>query len=332
MGSLDGRVALITGAGRGIGRAEALYFAAEGARVVVNDRGVERDGTGADASIAQTVVDEITTDGGKAIANSDDVTDWQGARRMIDAATDAFGDLHVLVNNAGIDNHAALENITEDQFDSVIAVNLKGTFAVSRWAARYWRAQVDQHGSGVDRVIINTASESGLTNPLPLQSNYAASKAAVGAMTIVHALELSRLGVRVNCLTPSMIRTRTSLEFVAGFRDTDTPPAGQFDPRDPIRIAPVAAYLATTDCPMTGQFLAVRGGTVTLLRNWSRDGTVQRDDQPWTVSELESALGALPRPDVMADLDDFFENAVGKEGVAALFSYGTAFLDEKPSD
>src|SRR5271168_2428148 len=156
MGSLDGRVALITGAGRGIGRAEALYIAAQGAHVVVNDRGVERDGTGADAGIAHSVVDEITAAGGTAIANSDDVTDWQGARRMIDAATEAFGDLHVLVNNAGIDNHAALENITEDQFDSVIAVNLKGTFAVSRWAAHYWRAQVDQkHGPGVDRVIIN---------------------------------------------------------------------------------------------------------------------------------------------------------------------------------
>ena len=180
MGSLEGRVALITGAGRGIGRAEALYFAAEGARVVVNDRGVERDGTGTDTSIAQAVADEIAGAGGQAIANSDDVTDWEGARRMVDAAVEAFGDLHVVVNNAGIERHAALENMTEEQFDSVIAVNLKGTFVVSRWAARYWRAQVEQHGPGVDRVIINTASGSGLTQPLPLQSNYAPSKAGVG--------------------------------------------------------------------------------------------------------------------------------------------------------
>lgn len=330
MGSLAGRVALITGAGRGIGRAEALFFAAEGARVVVNDRGVERDGTGADAGVAQTVVDEITAAGGSAIANSDDVTDWQGARRMIDAAVDAFGDLHVLINNAGIDNHAALENITEDQFDSVIAVNLKGTFAVSRWAAQYWRAQVDQHGTGVDRVIINTASESGLTQPLPLQSNYAASKAGVAAMTIVHALELSRLGVRVNCLVPSMIRTRTSLEFVPGF--SDAPPEDQFDARDPARIAPVAAYLATAGCPMTGQFLAVRGGTVTLLRNWSPDGQVQRGGRPWTVAELGPALQGLPRPDVMAELMHFFEEAVGPAELQTLVDYANTYFEESPSE
>jgi NAD(P)-dependent dehydrogenase (short-subunit alcohol dehydrogenase family) len=330
MGTLDGRVTLITGAGRGIGRAEALFFAAEGARVVVNDRGVERNGSGIDASVAEGVVDEITAAGGQAIANRDDVTDWQGARRMIDAATDAFGDLHILVNNAGIDNHAALETITEDQFDSVIAVNLKGTFAVSRWAAHYWRAQLDQHGRGVDRVIINTASESGLTQPLPLQSNYAASKAAVGAMTIVHALELSRLGVRVNCVVPSMIRTRTSLDFVPGF--SDAPPEGQFDPRDPIRIAPVAAYLASASCPMTGQFLAVRGGTVTLLRSWSPDGQVQRGDQAWTVAELAPELEALPRPDVMAGLMHFFEEAVGPAELQVLVDYANTYFQQSPSE
>jgi NAD(P)-dependent dehydrogenase (short-subunit alcohol dehydrogenase family) len=330
MGSLDGRVALITGAGRGIGRAEALYFAAEGARVVVNDRGVERDGSGADASVAQAVVDEITAAGGSAIDNSDDITDWEGARRIVDAAVEAFGDLHVVVNNAGIERHAALEHMTEDQFDSVVAVNLKGTFTISRWATRYWRAQVDQHGTSTDRVIINTASGSGLTNPLPLQSNYAASKAAVGAMTIVHALELARLGVRVNCLSPSMIRTRTSSDVVPGFRDS--PPEHGFDPRDPMRMVPVAAYLATAGCPMTGQVLAVRGGTITLLRNWSRDGHVQRDDRPWTVGALAPALEALTRPDVMADLINDLEEALGKEGAAALISYGNTFFENKPSD
>lgn len=330
MGSLEGRVALITGAGRGIGRAEALYFAAEGARVVVNDRGVERDGTGTDTSIAQAVADEIAGAGGQAIANSDDVTDWEGARRMVDAAVEAFGDLHVVVNNAGIERHAALENMTEEQFDSVIAVNLKGTFVVSRWAARYWRAQVEQHGPGVDRVIINTASGSGLTQPLPLQSNYAPSKAGVGAMTIVHALELGRLGVRVNCLSPSMIRTRTSMDVVPGFRDT--PPGGRFDPREPVRMAPVAAYLATAGCPMTGQFLAVRGGTVTLLRNWSRDGQVQRDDRPWTVAELASALEALPRPDVTAELMAALEEGLGRDGLQALLAYGNTYLEQSPSE
>lgn len=330
MGSLDGRVALITGAGRGIGRAEALYFAAEGAQVVVNDRGVERDGTGTDAGVAQQVVDEITAAGGDAVTNTDDVTDWSGTRRMIDAAIEAFGDLHVLVNNAGIERHAALENMTEDEFDSVIAVNLKGTFAVSHWAAHYWRARADQHSPTVDRVIINTASGSGLIQPLPLQSNYAASKAAVGAMTIVHALELSRLGVRVNCLSPSMIRTRTNIDVVPGFREA--PPEGSFDPRDPMRMAPVAGYLATAGCPLNGQFLAVRGGTVTLLRNWSRDGQVQRDDGPWTVAELAAALEALDRPDVMADLIAALEEGLGPAGAAALFSYGNAVLNQNPAD
>lgn len=332
MGSLAGRVALITGAGRGIGRAEALFFAAEGARVVVNDRGVARDGSGTDVGVAHAVAEEIIAVGGQAIANSDDVTDWQGARRMVDAAVEAFGDLHVVVNNAGIERHAALENMTEEQFDSVIAVNLKGTFAVSRWAARYWRAEVDQHGQGPDRAIVNTASESGLTQPLPLQSNYAAAKAGVGAMTIVHALELGRLGVRVNCLLPSMIRTRTSLAVTPGFRDTDSPPEGEFDPRDPVRVAPVAAYLASAGCPMTGEFLAVRGGTVTLLRNWSRDGRVQRDDSPWTVPALATALGGLPRVDVMTELMDFFREAVGREGLQALLEYAGAYLQRGPSD
>jgi len=326
MGSLDGRVALITGAGRGIGRAEALFFAAEGARVVVNDRGVERDGTGTDTSIAEAVADEITAAGGQAIANSDDVTDWEGGRRMVEAAVEAFGDLHVLVNNAGIERTAALENMTEDQFDSVIAVNLKGTFVVSRWAARYWHAEVDLHGTGMDRVIINTASGSGLTQPLPLQSNYAASKAGVGAMTIVHALELSRLGVRVNCLSPSMIRTRTSMDVVPGLRDT--PPQAQFDPRDPMRMAPVAAYLPTAGCPMTGQFLAVRGGTVTLLRNWSRDGQIQGHDPPWTVAELASAIQTLPRSDLMAELLAGLEEALGRDGAQALLAYGNAYLQQ----
>ena len=330
MGSLDGRVALITGAGRGIVRAEALFFAAEGARVVVNDRGVERDGTGTDTSIAEAVVKEIRAAGGQAIPNSDDVTDWEGGRRMVKAAVEAFGDLHVVVNNAGIERTAALENMTEDEFDSVIAVNLKGTFVVSRWAAHHWRGQVDQHGTGVDRVIINTASGSGLTQPLPLQSNYAASKAGVGAMTIVHALELGRLGVRVNCLSPSIIRTRTSMDVVPGLRDT--PRHGQFDPRDPLRMAPVAAYLAAAGCPMTGQFLAVRGGTVTLLRNWSRDGQIQRSDQPWTVAELASAFQALPRPNVMAELLAALEQALGRDGAQALLAYGHAYLEQSSSE
>jgi NAD(P)-dependent dehydrogenase (short-subunit alcohol dehydrogenase family) len=260
MGSLDGRIALVTGAGRGIGRAEALYFAAEGAKVVVNDLGVGSEGMDADASIAHAVADEITASGGDAIASTDSVTDWDSARRMVDTAVGAFGDLHVVVNNAGIEINAALEDMTEDEFDRVIAVKLKGTFAVSRWAARYWRGQADR-GADADRAIINTASGSGLVNPMPAQGACAAANAGVAAMTIVHSLELMRYRIRVNCLSPSMIRTRMTLQ-APGMRDT--PPVGRFDPRDPANIAPVAAYLATATCPLTGQVISVRGGSAII--------------------------------------------------------------------
>ena len=209
MGSLDGRVALITGAGRGIGREEALFFAAEGARVVVNDPGVAPDGTGGDAGVAEAVVAEIRAAGGEAVANTDDVADWEGARRMVAAAVTAFGDLHAVVNNAGNQRRRALVMMTEEEFDAVVGVHLKGTFAVSRWAARYWR----DRGDRADRAIVNTVSHSGLSNPGPTQSNYAAAKAGVAAMTTVHAIELARLGVRVNCVSPSMARTRLTAEL-----------------------------------------------------------------------------------------------------------------------
>src|SRR5215213_2314006 len=150
MGALDGRVAIITGAGRGIGREHALLFAAEGAKVVVNDLGGDPDGTGADASPAQQVVDEIRSAGGEAVANHDDVTDWEGAKRMVDQAVDAFGDLHVLVNNAGILRDRMLVNMSEDEWDSVIKVHLKGTFAPARHAAAYWRDKAKETGGPVD--------------------------------------------------------------------------------------------------------------------------------------------------------------------------------------
>src|SRR5690606_1888913 len=161
MGSLDGQVALITGAGRGIGRQEALFFASEGAKVVVNDPGVTPEGTGGDPGVAESVAREIRAAGGDAVANADDVTDWDGARRMVETAVEAFGDLHVVVNNAAIQRRRALVNMTEDEFDAVLAVHLKGTFAVTRWAARHWRDQ----GNSSDRAVVNTVSASGLLMP-----------------------------------------------------------------------------------------------------------------------------------------------------------------------
>ena len=243
MGTLEGRVALITGAGRGIGREEALFFAAEGAKVVVNDLGVAPDGSGTDISVAAAVVAEINAAGGAAVANTDSVSAWQGARRMVEAAIDAFGDLHIVVNNAAISRPRALVNMTEDEFDDVVAVKLKGTFAVSHWAARYWRERYEA-GDRVDRAIVNTSSSAGLNSPYPLNTNYAAANAGVGAMTILHSLELGRYGVRVNCISPGA-RTRLSLDLPAGVQSLtrrETAAPGEFDPWHPVHQAVVAAY------------------------------------------------------------------------------------------
>ncbi|TXK42888.1 SDR family NAD(P)-dependent oxidoreductase [Nonomuraea sp. C10] len=302
MGTLDGRVALITGAGRGIGRQEALFFASEGAKVVVNDPGVTPEGTGGDAGVAGAVADEIRAAGGQAVASTDDVTDWDGARRMVQTAVETFGDLDVVVNNAAIHRRRALVNMTEDEFDAVLAVHLKGTFAVTRWAARHWRDQGDTR----DRAVVNTVSASGLLLPGITQGNYAAAKAGIAALTTAHAVELARYGVRVNAVSPSMARTRLT-EGVPGMSgppdgpEMSGPPAGAFDPLDPALTAHVAAYLATPGCPVNGQVLAVRGTSVTVLNGWSAGESVTKDGAPWTVAELGEAMAALPRRDPLAE-------------------------------
>lgn len=324
MTNLTGRVALITGAGRGIGRQQALFFAAEGAFVVVNDPGVALDGTGGDGGIAAAVVAEINAEGGRAVANTDSVTDWDGARRMVDTAVDAFGDLHVVVNNAAIERNRAVYFMTEEDFDTVADVKLKGTFNVTAAAARHWRAR-HRAGDRTDRAIVNTASGSGLLNPLPGQSNYAAANAGVAAMTVVHALELGRIGVRANCLAPSMIRTRMTLP-VPGMRDV--PPAGGYDPRSPAVIAPVAAYLASADCPLTGQVLSVRGGSVIIDKGWSRGPRVHKDDAAWTVRELAERIADLPRDDPFDMLAEALGGAVGAAGRAEMAAMIDAGLDE----
>ena len=190
MGSLDGRVAIITGAGRGIGREHALFFAAEGAKIVVNDLGGANDGTGSDLTPAQQVAEEIKAMGGEAVVNGDNVADWQGAQRMINQAVETFGDLDILVNNAGILRDRVLVNMTEEEWDAVIAVHLKGHFAPSRWAAAYWREKSKETGNPVKACIVNTASGAMLGNPG--QTNYTAAKAGIAAATIVMAQELGR--------------------------------------------------------------------------------------------------------------------------------------------
>ncbi|HRD99829.1 MAG TPA: SDR family oxidoreductase [Ilumatobacteraceae bacterium] len=290
MGSLEGRVAIITGAGRGIGREHALLFASEGAKVVVNDLGGANDGTGTDLTPAQQVVAEIEALGGEAIVNGDNVADWQGAQRLINSAIEAFGDLDILVNNAGILRDRVLVNMTEEEWDAVIAVHLKGHFAPTRWAAAYWREQTK---AGIDkpRNIVHTSSTSGLFAN-PGQANYGAAKTGIATFSQICAKELVRYGVKSNCISPGA-RTRLTLA-TPGLEDIMNPRDGAFDMWDPANISPLVAYLATAECAFTGETFFVQGGRVTRVDSWAMGDTVERDSR-WTVSELADALAPLVR-------------------------------------
>src|SRR4051795_2999575 len=240
MSLFDGKVAIVTGAGRGIGRSHALLFASEGAAVVVNDLGGASDGEGNDNTPAQQVVDEITAKGGRAVANYDSVSSWKGAESMVQQAVDAFGGLDVLVNNAGILRDKMSFNMDESEWDSVIDVHLKGHFAPSRFAASHWRAQSKATGEPVNGKIVNTASESGLYGNAG-QVNYAAAKAGIASMTIVMARELERIGVRVNAIAP-VARTRLT-EALAG--DAMNAKEGEFDRFAPENVSAVVGWLAS---------------------------------------------------------------------------------------
>ena len=290
MGSLDGRVAIITGAGRGIGREHALFFAGEGAKVVVNDLGGTNDGTGADITPAQQVVEEIRAMGGEAVVNGDNVADWEGAQRVVNQAIETFGDLDILVNNAGILRDRVLVNMTEAEWDAVIAVHLKGHFAPSRWAATYWR---EQHKAGISkpRNIVHTSSTSGLFSN-PGQSNYGAAKTGIATFSQIIAKELSRYNVKSNTIAPGA-RTRLTLA-TPGLEDVMKPKEGAFDPWDPANISPLVAYLASADCAFTGETFLVQGGSVTMVESWARGAHVERDSK-WSVSELTTALAPLAR-------------------------------------
>lgn len=290
MGALDGRVAIITGAGRGIGREHALLFASEGAMVVVNDLGAAMDGSGDDRTPAEQVADEICELGGAAIANSDNVADWGGAQQLINAAVEAFGDLHVLVNNAGILRDRALVNMTEEEWDAVIHVHLKGHFAPTRFAAAHWREQA-KAGKEVRASVINTSSTSGLFGN-PGQSNYGAAKAGIAAFSVIIAQELARYGVRVNCIAPAA-RTRLT-ENTPGLGDVVQPPAdeGRFDVWDPANISPLVAYLAMEDCPASGKTFFVQGGIVQLFQPWTLTEKLEREGR-WSVAELATEMKSL---------------------------------------
>jgi NAD(P)-dependent dehydrogenase (short-subunit alcohol dehydrogenase family) len=272
-----GRVAIVTGAGRGLGREHALLLASEGAAVVVNDLGGGTDGSGSDAGPADSVVEEIVATGGSAVANTDDVSDWEGARCLVQQAIDEFGRLDVLINNAGILRDRMLVNLSEDEWDVVMRVNAKGHAAPLRHAAAYWREQAKEHGS-VTAAVVNTSSPSGLFGNVG-QSNYGAAKLAVAGLTMIAAKELGRYGVRVNTIAPAA-RTRLTAPV-----STSKPNTEAFDRMDPANVAPWVAYLASDQCTMTGCCFIVFGGKVILVEPWRATASIEQPEK-WTLDQL----------------------------------------------
>jgi len=291
MGSLDTLVAVVTGAGRGIGREHALLLAAEGAAVVVNDLGGAKDGTGAEASPAEQVVAEIEAAGGRAVANGDDVSDADGAARIVEAAIAEFGKLDILVNNAGILRDKVLVNMEEADFDVVVKVNLKGTFLLTKAAGNHWR-QRSKAGEQVQAAVVNTTSESGVFGN-PGQVNYAAAKAAVASLTQVASKELGRYGVRVNAIAP---QARTRLTEGA-FGDALAAKDGAFDRWDPANVSPFVAFLASPACELTGEVFIVGGSRVTRVKPWERDKSwMLQTEGRWTVEGLTKAAAEAGAP------------------------------------
>ena len=289
MGRLcEGRVAIVTGAGRGIGREHALSLAAQGAKVVVNDLGGNVDGTGGDLSPAQVVVNEIKAMGGDAIANGESVSDWEGAQRLINMAIETFGDLHVVVNNAGILRDRVLANMTEAEWDAVINVHLKGTFAPSRWAAAYWREQ-SKAGKPVSGRIINTTSVSG-TYGNPGQTNYGAAKAGIAAFTNIAALELWRYGVTVNAVGPVALTRMT--EGLGPAPETDE----EREMRSPRWIAPIVTWLASEESKdVTGRVFEASGQVLAVAEGWVRGPSVKPIEDPAQVGAAVREMLAKAR-------------------------------------
>ena len=287
-GICDGRVALVTGAGRGLGRAHALELARQGARVVVNDLGCELDGTGGGTGPAGEVVEEIRGAGGEAIANGDDVADFDGAARMVAAAIEAFGDLHAVVNNAGFVRDRMFANVAEDEWDAVVRVHLKGHFAVARHAAAHWRDQA-KAGTAVDARIINTSSGAGILGSVG-QAAYSAAKAGIATLTLVQAAELGRYGVTANALCPAA-RTRMTegvfTEMMATVED------GAFDAMAPENVSPLVAWLASPrSAAVTGRVFEVEGGKVGLATGYQHGPAVDKGAR-WEPAELDDVVAGL---------------------------------------
>jgi NAD(P)-dependent dehydrogenase (short-subunit alcohol dehydrogenase family) len=286
-GICDGRIVIVTGAARGIGREHALAFAREGARVVVNDLGVARDGTGTDHGPAELLVDEIIAAGGDAVANTDDIADWDGARRLIHTAIDTFGGLDVLVNNAGFLRDRMVFTTGEDEWDAVIRVHLKGHFATTRHATEWWRSQA-KNGEPVDGRIVNTSSGAGLMGAIG-QGAYAAAKAGIAALTLVEAAEMARYGVTANAIAPAA-RTRMTEEV---FGERMQAPDSGFDPNDPANISPLVVWLGSAESrDVTGRVFEVEGGMISVADGWQHGPRVDRGAR-WDPAAIGGAVREL---------------------------------------
>jgi NAD(P)-dependent dehydrogenase (short-subunit alcohol dehydrogenase family) len=282
-----GRVVVVTGAGRGLGRAHALELARQGARVVVNDLGVAADGGGADAGPAAAVAEEIRRAGGEAIASGDDVADWRGAERLIAAALDRWGRLDALVNNAGFVRDRMLVSSTEEEWDAVVRVHLKGHFAPARFAAAHWRAEA-RAGRPVDARLINTTSGAGLLGSVG-QAAYSAAKAGIAALTLVEAAELARYGVTANAIAPAA-RTRMT-ETV--FADMMRAPAAGFDAMAPENVSPLVAWLASpASRHVTGRVFELSGGRLAVACGWRPGATADKGGR-WDAAELGAVIDRL---------------------------------------
>lgn len=286
-GICEGRVAIVTGAGRGLGREHALELARQGAKVVVNDLGTSLDGEGRSVGPAQEVVDTIVAEGGEAVANGADIADFQQAAEMVQLAIDTFGRLDVLVNNAGFVRDRMLFNQSEEEWDAVIRVHLKGHFATMRHAAAYWRAESKAGRQPVGRVI-NTSSGAGLQGSVG-QAAYSSAKAGIAALTVVAAHELRNYGVTVNALAPSA-RTRMT---EGPFADAMAAPVDGFDRMDPANVSPVVAWLASEDAAdVSGRVIEVEGGRICIEEGW-RHGPAQDGGRRWDAAELGPVIRSL---------------------------------------
>jgi NAD(P)-dependent dehydrogenase (short-subunit alcohol dehydrogenase family) len=295
----EGRVAIVTGAGRGIGREHALLLAHHGAKVVVNDLGGSMDGEGTDKGPAQEVVDEIVAMGGEALANTDDISDWDGAERLVRSAVDGFGGLDILINNAGILRDRMLTNMSEAEWDAVIKVHLKGTFAPCRHAAAYWRDR-SKAGETNDARIINTSSPSGIYGNVG-QTNYGAAKAGIASFTIIAAKELGRYGVTVNAIAPAALTRMT-----AGLGMGDAPEEIK-EQMSPAHIAPIVCWLASPDAAhVSGRVFDVTGRMISVSEGWHRGPSLEQpSDDPVELGAKVTELVGQARPN--ANMQGFDE-------------------------